>query len=163
MGCIVLVLGVGRCAFRPPRVVFVLGLVSLINSLTSGKKGLQPWPWPTISTEVSCQLKMWICTRANGLGGVYMSFLSSRAVHPVSCLFRHDPFWQKPRPLHPTAPPNPRQPRPARNRPTRRAASPRSPTPRRTAGHTKIDPLRPSLPPPAPPPSPQAQSATSRE
>ena len=26
-----------RCAFRPPRVVFVLGLVSLINSLTSGK------------------------------------------------------------------------------------------------------------------------------
>ena len=38
MGCIVLVLGVGRCAFRPPRVVFVLGLVSLINSLTSGKK-----------------------------------------------------------------------------------------------------------------------------
>ena len=36
-GCIVLVLGVGRCAFRPPRVVFVLGLVSLINSLTSGK------------------------------------------------------------------------------------------------------------------------------
>ena len=35
---IVLVLGVGRCAFRPPRVVFVLGLVSLINSLTSGKK-----------------------------------------------------------------------------------------------------------------------------
>ena len=24
-------------AFRPPRVVFVLGLVSLINSLTSGK------------------------------------------------------------------------------------------------------------------------------
>ena len=38
-GCIVLVLGVGRCAFRPPRVVFVLGLVSLINSLTSGKKG----------------------------------------------------------------------------------------------------------------------------
>ena len=37
-GCIVLVLGVGRCAFRPPRVVFVLGLVSLINSLTSGKK-----------------------------------------------------------------------------------------------------------------------------
>ena len=34
----VLVLGVGRCAFRPPRVVFVLGLVSLINSLTSGKK-----------------------------------------------------------------------------------------------------------------------------
>ena len=35
----VLVLGVGRCAFRPPRVVFVLGLVSLINSLTSGKKG----------------------------------------------------------------------------------------------------------------------------
>ena len=25
-------------AFRPPRVVFVLGLVSLINSLTSGKK-----------------------------------------------------------------------------------------------------------------------------
>ena len=29
-----LVLGVGRCAFRPPRVVFVLGLVSLINSLT---------------------------------------------------------------------------------------------------------------------------------
>ena len=30
--------GVGRCAFRPPRVVFVLGLVSLINSLTSGKK-----------------------------------------------------------------------------------------------------------------------------
>ena len=25
MGCIVLVLGVGRCAFRPPRVVFVLG------------------------------------------------------------------------------------------------------------------------------------------
>ena len=38
VGCIVLVLGVGRCAFRPPRVVFVLGLVSLINSLTSGKK-----------------------------------------------------------------------------------------------------------------------------
>ena len=38
MGCIVLVLGVGRCAFRPPRVVFVLGLVSLKNSLTSGKK-----------------------------------------------------------------------------------------------------------------------------
>ena len=37
-GCIVLVLGVGRCAFRPPRVVFVLGLVSLINSLTPGKK-----------------------------------------------------------------------------------------------------------------------------
>ena len=37
VGCIVLVLGVGRCAFRPPRVVFVLGLVSLINSLTSGK------------------------------------------------------------------------------------------------------------------------------
>ena len=36
--CIVLVLGVGRCAFRPPRVVFVLGPVSLINSLTSGKK-----------------------------------------------------------------------------------------------------------------------------
>ena len=35
-GRIVLVLGVGRCAFRPPRVVFVLGLVSLINSLTSG-------------------------------------------------------------------------------------------------------------------------------
>ena len=36
MGCIVLVLGefLGRCAFRPPRVVFVLGLVSLINSLT---------------------------------------------------------------------------------------------------------------------------------
>ena len=34
----VLVLGVGRCAFRPPRVVFVLGLGSLINSLTSGKK-----------------------------------------------------------------------------------------------------------------------------
>ena len=34
----VLVLGVGRCAFRPPRVVFVLGLVSLINSVTSGKK-----------------------------------------------------------------------------------------------------------------------------
>ena len=33
----VLVLGVGRCAFRPPRVVFVLGLVSLINSLTSGQ------------------------------------------------------------------------------------------------------------------------------
>ncbi len=29
-GCIVLVLGVGRCAFRPPRVVFVLGLVSFI-------------------------------------------------------------------------------------------------------------------------------------
>ena len=41
MGCIVLVLGVGRCAFRPPRVVFVLGLVSLINSLTSGKKPTQ--------------------------------------------------------------------------------------------------------------------------
>ena len=41
VGCIiVLVLGVGRCAFRPPRVVFVLGLVSLINSLTSGKNGL---------------------------------------------------------------------------------------------------------------------------
>ena len=39
-GRIVLVLGVGRCAFRPPRVVFVLGLVSLINSLTSGKNGL---------------------------------------------------------------------------------------------------------------------------
>ena len=37
VGCIVLVLGVGRCAFRPPRVVFVLGLVSLMNSLTSGK------------------------------------------------------------------------------------------------------------------------------
>ena len=37
MGCIVLVLGVGQCAFRPPRVVFVFGLVSLINSLTSGK------------------------------------------------------------------------------------------------------------------------------
>ena len=50
VGCMVLVLGVGRCAFRPPRVVFVLGLVScpprvvfvlglvsLINSLTSGK------------------------------------------------------------------------------------------------------------------------------
>ena len=36
----VLVLGVGRCAFRPPRVVFVLGLVSLIISLTSGKKNL---------------------------------------------------------------------------------------------------------------------------
>ena len=37
------VLGVGRCAFRPPRVVFVLGLlVSLINSLTSGKKELIP-------------------------------------------------------------------------------------------------------------------------
>ena len=35
--CIVLVLGVGRCAFRPPRVVFVLRLVSLINSLTSAK------------------------------------------------------------------------------------------------------------------------------
>jgi len=28
---------IGRCAFRTPRVVFVLGLVSLINSLTSGK------------------------------------------------------------------------------------------------------------------------------
>ena len=42
MGCIVLVLGVGRCAFRPPRVVFVLGLVSLINSLTSGKRYLLP-------------------------------------------------------------------------------------------------------------------------
>jgi len=39
-GCIVLVLGVGRCAFRPPRVVFVLGLVSLINSLTSGKNAI---------------------------------------------------------------------------------------------------------------------------
>ena len=38
-GSMVLVfVGVGRCAFRPPRVVFVLGLVSLINSLTSGKK-----------------------------------------------------------------------------------------------------------------------------
>ena len=37
----VLVLGVGRCAFRPPRVVFVLGLVSLINSLTSGKREAQ--------------------------------------------------------------------------------------------------------------------------
>ena len=34
----VLVLGVGRCAFRPPRDVFVLGLASLINSLTSEKK-----------------------------------------------------------------------------------------------------------------------------
>ena len=29
----VLVLGVGRCAVRPPRVVFVLGLASLILSL----------------------------------------------------------------------------------------------------------------------------------
>ena len=46
MGCIVLVLGVGRCAFRPPRVVFVLGLVSLINSLTSGKKGYLDIPLP---------------------------------------------------------------------------------------------------------------------
>ena len=160
MGCIVLVLGVGRCAFRPPRVVFVLGLVSLINSLTSGKKGLQPWPWPTISTEVSCQLKMWICTRANGLGGVYMSFLSSRAVHPVSCLFRHDPFWQKPRPLHPTAPPNPRQPRPAPpDAQPHRAAPPRA-VPRGIRRSIHCD--RP-CPPPAPPPSPQAQSATSRE
>ena len=31
-------LGEGRCAFRPHRVVFVLGRVSSINSLTSGKK-----------------------------------------------------------------------------------------------------------------------------
>ena len=30
------------CAFRPPRVVFVLGLVSLINSLTSRKMFLFP-------------------------------------------------------------------------------------------------------------------------
>ena len=42
MGCIVLVLGVGRCAFRPLRVVFLfLGLVSLMNiSHFSGKKHL---------------------------------------------------------------------------------------------------------------------------
>ena len=54
-----------RCAFRPPRVVFVLGLVSL-NSLTSGKKTKNK-PSP-LSGFFSL-----ICGFLTAAGGVYLA------------------------------------------------------------------------------------------
>ena len=60
--CIVLVLGVGRSAFRPPRVVFVLGIVSLINSLTHLSAAKQS---PDHAVNVCCLSPICCCYRPN--------------------------------------------------------------------------------------------------